>query len=81
MKKLASGRSCSVRLAQRSSIVLLAANGLENLEIAEKLGIEGVAVNTDDHPLLEFRAARNLLLGDLSLRERREANRLSADRD
>lgn len=38
LRKLASGRSCSVRLAQRSSIVLLAANGLENIEIAEKLG-------------------------------------------
>ncbi len=45
LKKLASGRSCSVRLAQRSSIVLLAANGLENLEIAEKLGIDRGAVS------------------------------------
>jgi len=40
LRKLAGGRSCSVRLAHRSAIVLLAADGLENGEIAEKLAID-----------------------------------------
>ena len=38
-----SGRT-SVRLAQRASIVLLAAQGLQNKEIAERLGVGRVAV-------------------------------------
>ena len=33
------GKSCSVRLAHRSRIVLLAAEGLENVEIGKQLGI------------------------------------------
>ena len=40
LRRLANGRSCSVRLAQRSTIVLLAAKGLENCEIAANLRID-----------------------------------------
>lgn len=40
LRKLAGSRRCSVRLAQRSKIVLLAATGLENREIADKLSID-----------------------------------------
>lgn len=37
---LACGRSCPVRLAQRASIILLAADGLKNQEIAEQLKVD-----------------------------------------
>jgi len=40
LRKFARGRSTSVRLAQRSRIVLLAAQGLENREIARQLNID-----------------------------------------
>ncbi len=40
LRKLSGGRSCSVRLAQRAKIVLLAAKGLENCRIAAELGID-----------------------------------------
>ena len=39
LERLARGRRTSVRLAQRSAIVLLAAEGKENREIASQLGI------------------------------------------
>lgn len=39
LRKLSKGRRTSVRLAQRSAIILLAAEGKENREIAEELGI------------------------------------------
>ncbi len=38
LKKLSRGRQTSVRLAQRSAIVLLAAEGIENKDIASELG-------------------------------------------
>ena len=40
LRKFARGRSTPVRLAQRSKIVLLAAKGLENREIATQLNID-----------------------------------------
>jgi transposase len=39
LERLSRGRRVSVRLAQRASIVLLAADGLENKQIGEQLGI------------------------------------------
>ena len=39
LKRLSGSRSTSVRLAERSRIVLLAAQGMSNIEIAEELGI------------------------------------------
>lgn len=39
LERLARGRKTSVRLAQRSSIILLAAQGRENREIAQELGV------------------------------------------
>lgn len=39
LERLSRGRRVSVRLAQRASIVLLAADGLENKQIGERLGI------------------------------------------
>lgn len=42
-------------------------------EVAALAAQEDVPLNTDDHPRLEFRMARNLLVGDLSLIERPEA--------
>ena len=39
LERLSRGRRVSVRLAQRASIVLLAAAGLENKQIGERLGI------------------------------------------
>lgn len=41
-------------------------------QIAEIVGRDDVPINTDDHPILEFRVARNLLVGDLGLIEDRE---------
>ncbi len=38
LERLSRGRRVSVRLAQRASIVLLAADGLENKQIGELLG-------------------------------------------
>ena len=49
LSKLAGGRSCSVRLAQRSSIVLLAAKGLENRSIAARLNIDRGTVSRWRH--------------------------------
>ena len=39
LERLSRSRSVAVRLAERSRIVLLAAGGLDNQEIAAKLGI------------------------------------------
>ena len=39
LTKLAHSKRTSVRLAQRAQIVLLAAQGLQNKEIAELLGV------------------------------------------
>lgn len=39
LESYSKGRSCSVRLAERSKVVLLSAAGLENGEIGERLGI------------------------------------------
>lgn len=39
LEKLSRGRSVEVRVAERATIVLLAAEGLENTEIAERLGV------------------------------------------
>lgn len=44
-------------------------------QIAQIARVEGVPINTDDHPILEFKAAWNLLLGDLALIEQREEAR------
>jgi len=43
--KLSRSKKTSVRLAQRASIVLLAAEGLQNQEIAERLGIGRIPVS------------------------------------
>lgn len=42
--KLSQSRLSSVRLAQRAQIVLLAADGIQNQEIAEELGIGRILV-------------------------------------
>lgn len=39
LKRLSNGRRVSVRVAERACIVLLAAQGLKNMEIAEQLGV------------------------------------------
>lgn len=39
LEKLSRGRSVEVRVAERATIVLLAAGGLENTEIAARLGV------------------------------------------
>ena len=39
LEKLARGRSTPVRIAQRSRIILLAGEGLQNKEIAEQMGV------------------------------------------
>lgn len=44
LSKLVRSRRTSVRLAQRARIVLLAAQGLQNKEIAEQLGVGRVQV-------------------------------------
>jgi hypothetical protein len=44
LTKLSQSRLISVRLAQRAQIVLLAANGLRNQEIAEEMGIGRIQV-------------------------------------
>jgi transposase len=44
LRKLAQSKLTSVRLAQRAQIVLLAAQGLQNKEIAELLGVGRVQV-------------------------------------
>lgn len=44
LRRLARSKCTSVRLAQRANIVLLAAQGLQNKEIAEQLGIGRVQV-------------------------------------
>src|SRR5450631_4022414 len=44
LTRLARSKRSSVRLAQRAQIVLLAAQGLQNKEIAEQLGIGRVQV-------------------------------------
>lgn len=44
LKKLARSKTTSVRLAQRAQIVLLAAQGLQNKDIAEQLGVGRVQV-------------------------------------
>ena len=45
LKKLARSKRTSVRLAQRAQIVLLAAQGLQNKDIAAQLGIGRVQVS------------------------------------
>jgi len=49
LRKFARGRSTPVRLAQRSRIVLLAAKGLENREIATQLSIDRETVGRWRH--------------------------------
>ena len=49
LRKFARGRSTAVRLAQRSRIVLLAAKGLENREIATQLSIDRETVGRWRH--------------------------------
>jgi transposase len=49
LRKLAGGRSCSVRLAQRSKIILLAAKDLENCKIAAELEIDRGTVSRWRH--------------------------------
>ena len=44
LMRLARSRRTSVRLAQRAHIVLLAAQGLQNKDIAEQLGVGRVQV-------------------------------------
>ena len=44
LKKLARSKRTSVRLVQRAQIVLLAAQGVQNKDIAEQLGIGRVQV-------------------------------------
>ena len=44
LERLASSRTVSVRLARRAQVVLLAAQGQENLEIARRLGVGRVQV-------------------------------------
>ena len=44
LKKLTQSRLTSVRLAQRARIILLAANGLQNQEIAEEIGVGRILV-------------------------------------
>ena len=44
LAKLSQSRLTSVRLAQRAQIVLLAANGMQNREIAEEMGIGRIQV-------------------------------------
>ena len=45
LKKPARSKRTSVRLAQRALIVLLAADGMQNKDIAEKLGVGRVQVS------------------------------------
>lgn len=40
LEKLAKGRSTATRLVQRSKIVLLAAKGMENIQIASQVGVD-----------------------------------------
>jgi hypothetical protein len=47
-------------------------------QIREIVALEEVPIHTDDHPILEFRAARNLLVGDLSLLEGGDGDEESA---
>ncbi|MFU2486259.1 helix-turn-helix domain-containing protein, partial [Thauera sp. WH-1] len=44
LMKLTSSRLTSVRLSQRARIVLLAAEGMQNLQIAEHLGVGRIQV-------------------------------------
>lgn len=53
LKKCARGRSTSVRLAQRSRIVLLAAAGLQNQQIATQLNIDRETVGRWRHRYAE----------------------------
>ncbi len=53
LRKLARGRSISVRLAQRSKIVLLAAAGLQNRQIATQLSIDRETVGRWRHRYAE----------------------------
>ena len=53
LAKCARGRSTSVRLAQRSKIVLLAAAGLQNRQIATQLGIDRETVGRWRHRYAE----------------------------
>jgi transposase len=54
LTRLVRSKCTSVRLAQRAQIVLLAAQGLQNTEIAEKLGIGRVQVGRWRERYLEF---------------------------
>lgn len=44
LTKLSQSRLISVRLVQRAQIVLLAANGMQNREIAEEMGVDRIQV-------------------------------------
>jgi len=52
--RLARSKRTSVRLAKRSQIVLLAAQGLQNKDIAEQLGVGRVQVARWRERYLEF---------------------------
>jgi DNA-binding NarL/FixJ family response regulator len=47
------GRSTQARLVDRANVVLLAADGLQNKEIAQKLGISLATVRNHIHNILE----------------------------
>ncbi|HEY5349180.1 MAG TPA: helix-turn-helix domain-containing protein, partial [Candidatus Lustribacter sp.] len=44
MERILTSRAAGARLIERSRIVLLAADGLNNLEIAERIGINSIKV-------------------------------------
>ena len=48
LTKLSKGRRTSVRLAERSKIILLAVEGKDNQEIGKKLGIINQAISSRD---------------------------------
>jgi transposase len=54
LNRFARSKSCSVRLAERSRIVLLAADGLQDKDIAEELGITRQKVSRWRHRYLEL---------------------------
>lgn len=57
LEKWARSRTSEVRRAQRAKVILLAAQGLENMEIAEKVGLGRVAVGRWRDRFSELRLA------------------------
>ena len=57
LEQLAHGRTSQVRLAQRAQMILLAADGLENVEIAEQVEAGRVAVGRWRNRFAEHRLA------------------------